>query len=354
MAKSKTIQVGLIGLGRAGIQMHCKELEKYKGKFKLVAGCDSLKERRDEFAETYKASAYKNVDDLVNDPQVELVDIASRSTEHAEHAIKALKAGKLVFLEKPISITYKEAKKIEAAAKKSKGKIFIRHNRRFEPAFQHIREIIASGILGDVYEIKLRRNSFSWRDDWQTVKKAGGGQLLNWGPHIVDHALRLLESPVKSQWSDLKSVACAGDAEDHLKIILTGRNNRIIDLEISGASALGEPEYLVHGSRGALRCSGQTINMKYINPRQKTPDLKAKLQSPDLKEGYGGTAAPKWVEKEIKVNPKLKVEMTKIWQYLYEAIRERKKFPITLEESVEVMKVIDDAKKETKFEIKNR
>ena len=53
-------------------------------------------------------------------------------------------------------------KKLQAAAKKYPGKLFCRQNRRFEPAFNHVREIIDSGILGDVYEIKLCRHSFGF------------------------------------------------------------------------------------------------------------------------------------------------------------------------------------------------
>ena len=94
---------------------------------------------------------------------VELVDVANRTSDHVPDALAALKAGKTVFLEKPIATCYTEAGKLKTAVARSKGKLYIRHNRRFEAAYQHIREIIASGILGKVYEIKLRRNSFSPR-----------------------------------------------------------------------------------------------------------------------------------------------------------------------------------------------
>ena len=104
-----------------------------------------------------------------------------------------------------------------------------------------MQEIIRSGILGDVYEIRLARHGYQRRDDWQTIKEFGGGQLLNWGPHIVDHALRFLESPVATQFSDLKFIAAVGDAEDHLKIVLKGENGRFVDMEISGGVALGAP-----------------------------------------------------------------------------------------------------------------
>lgn len=350
MAKKGPIRIGIVGLGRAGWSMHCVELKGRERKFRIVAACDPIKERRDKVAARYGCKTYRRAQDLIADPNVELVDIANRTTEHFKDTITALKAGKTVFLEKPICLTYTEAKKLKAAAGRSKGKLYIRHNRRFEQAFQHIREIMASGILGDVYEIKLRRGSYQRRNDWQTLIRCGGGQLLNWGPHIIDHALRLLESPVKDIWSDLKRIAAVGDAEDHLKIILRGKNGRVVDLEISGGAAITEPEYIVSGSKGGLACSGDKITLRYLDPRHKLSVRKAQPGTPGA--GFGSADNLKWTEKTIKVNPKAKCTMDGIWDYLYDAIRKRKKFPITLDEAVQVMWVVSQAKKGTSFEKK--
>jgi predicted dehydrogenase len=192
------IRIGLAGLGRAGWGMHCEELQAFEDKFQIVAVCDPIEERRANAAERYGCAVYEHIEDLIADPKVELVDIATRSCDHYTHVKMALEAGKDVFDEKPMTVNYAEAKALQELAETSAGNLYIRHNRRFEPAFQHIREIIASGLLGEVYEVKLRRVHYGRRDDWQTLREFGGGQLLNWGPHIVDHSLRLLGAPVKS------------------------------------------------------------------------------------------------------------------------------------------------------------
>ncbi len=344
---SKPINVGIAGIGRAGWGMHCPELKGRENQFRIMAACDTLPNRRTRMADAYQCRTYNSVEEMVKDPEVELIDIATRSTEHVKHALLALKAGKHVFLEKPMAVSYAEAKKLVPAMQAAKGKLFIRHNRRFEPAFQHVREIIASGLLGDVYEIKLRRNGYGRRDDWQTIMRCGGGQLLNWGPHIIDHALRLLGTPVADMWSDLKKIAAVGDAEDHIKIILKGTNGRIVDLEISGGSALGEPEYLVHGSRGALRSEGAKFHLRYIDPKQKLTLRRANPGDPE--ESFGSADTLQWVEKDIDICPALNVSMTSIWDYLYESIRNKKKFPINFAEALEVMNVISKARKGTPF-----
>lgn len=342
---TQPIKIGIVGLGRAGWGMHCKELLGREDKFQIVAACDLIAERRERMVERYGCRVYERIEDLIADPDVELVDIATRSCDHLRHASLALGAGKDVFLEKPITVSYAEAEKLRDAAEASPGgTLYIRHNRRFDPDFLHVREIIASGILGDVYEIRLARHGYQRRDDWQTIKQFGGGQLLNWGPHIIDHALRFLESPVVGQYSDLKLVAAAGDAEDHLKIVLKGANGRIVDLEISGGVALGAPKYRVFGSRGSLIQTGKEIALKYLDPNVELAAREANPGTPG--ETFGNREALSWVEETLPVKSG---SNHVIWDHLYAAIREGVAFPIDLEEAIDVMRVVSAAKEGTGF-----
>ena len=345
----KPIKMGIAGCGRAGWGMHRPELKAHGRKFQVVAACDLDSSRRELMAAEYGCATYSKMEDLIADPSVELVSIATRSPEHTAHAIMALKAGKKVFLEKPIALSLSEAKKLAKVAAQYPGSLFIRHNRRFEPTFQHVREIIASGLLGEVYEIKLRRQGFGRRDDWQTILKCGGGQLLNWGPHLVDHALRFLGGKVDSIWSDLRCIAAAGDAEDHVHIILKGGTNScVVDLEISGGAALSEPVYTVFGSKGALRSDEKTINLRYLKPGVALSRRKSSSGTPDLGT-FGSPDKLTWVEKEIPVKPKVRCNCGDIWAHLYAAIRDGKPFPIEISEAMQVMDVISQARKGTPF-----
>jgi scyllo-inositol 2-dehydrogenase (NADP+) len=345
----KPIKMGIAGCGRAGWGMHRTELKAHGRKFQVVAACDHNSSRRELMAGEYGCATYSKIEDLIADTEVELVDIATRSPEHTAHAIMALKAGKKVFLEKPIALSLPEAKKLEKVAAKFPGALFIRHNRRFEPTFQHVREIIDSGLLGEVYEIKLRRQGYGRRDDWQTILKCGGGQLLNWGPHLIDHALRFLGGKVDSLWSDLRCIAAAGDAEDHVHIILKGgKNSCVVDLEISGGAALSEPVYTVFGSKGALRSDEKTIKLRYLKPGVALSRRKSSAGTPELGT-FGSPDKLTWVEKEIPVKPKARCNCGDIWAHLYAAIREGKPFPIETSEAMQVMEIISRASQGTPF-----
>ena len=188
---SKPIKIGVVGLGRIGMSVHRDCLRQRPDKFEVVAACDLIEERCEQYAKIFGCRTYTNIEDMIADPEVEVVDIATRSNDHYAHAKMALLAGKSVLVEKPFCETYEEALELVKLGSQPAGpKIYVRHNRRLENSFVKVNEIIDSGILGDVYEIKLARNNYQRRNDWQTIIEYGGGQLLNWGPHIVDHAIQ--------------------------------------------------------------------------------------------------------------------------------------------------------------------
>ena len=345
MEKSK-FKVGIWGLGRAGWGMHTKELDLFKDEFEIVAGCDVDAERPAKLAERYPgAKCYTDAEVFLSDPDVELVTIAVRSAQHIDYAIRALNAGKYVFLEKPVALSGAAMDKLAEVAKNYPGKLFFRHNRRFEAAFNHVREIIASGILGDVYEIKLCRHVFQYRDDWQAIVDCGGGQLNNWGPHLVDHALQLLGAPLADVWSHLRNINGLGDAEDVAKMVFRGTNGRIVDVEIAGAVALASPVYAVYGDRGALICEDeQDIRLRYLAPESSRPDAKATDATPPLTGAFGCVPNQKWIRKTIMVEPANNANVNDIYHHLYLAIRENVPFPITLEETMAVVKTTEKIK----------
>lgn len=345
----EAIRVGIIGLGRAGRGMHCRELAARGDMFKIVAACDIEPDRVEEMVKAHSCAGYADIDSFLADESMELVSIATRSPDHVTHALQALASGKMVFIEKPVAIDLDGAEKLRAAAQQYPGKLFLRHNRRFEAGFQHIREIIASGILGNVYEIKLHRHGYQRRQDWQTIIACGGGQLNNWGPHIVDHALQFLESPVVDQWSDLKKVAAVGDAEDHVNIWLKGENGRVVNIEISGGVVIGQPTYIVFGDRGALTCDGEDIKLKYLHPDFEPVECHAIAENPPVSGGFGNTEKLQWVRKTIMVEPEHACSPSDIWNHLYAAIRKGVPFPITIDQGLEVVRVCATAKKDSEF-----
>ncbi|MBE6644940.1 MAG: Gfo/Idh/MocA family oxidoreductase [Ruminococcaceae bacterium] len=340
----KRIRLGIVGLGRAGRTMHMSELKGKEDMIKVVAVCDIEEDRRNAFAEEFGAKTYYKIEDMVGDPDIDVIDIATRSCDHFIHAKTALEAGKIVFLEKPITMTYEQARELMDVSKKLEKKygsrrLYVRHNRRFEAMFMQVNEIIESGILGDVYYVKRATGNYSLRHDWQTLSQYGGGQLLNWGPHLVDQALQFCGGDYTKMFADIRQIAASGDCEDVVNASFVGVNGRLVEILISGATAISPPAYIVYGSRGALiDIDKKKFKIKYVEPGHEIEHPEADIHTP-----AGARFAPDiqlpFIEEEREWETN-KLDHT--WTYLYESVVLGKEFPISNEEALKVMQTIDE------------
>ena len=200
-----------------------------------------------------------------------------------------------------------------------------------------------------MYEIRNTVNSYQRRDDWQAIIECGGGQLNNWGPHIIDHMLQMLESPVAEVWSDLKKVTAVGDAEDHVRIILKGQNKRLAEVEISGGVAIPGPSYVVHGTRGTLICENGDIRLKYLDPNQKLEKITASKASPPITGSFGRQEPFKWIRKTIMVEASCPDTESDIYKYVFNAVRKGEPFPVTIEQAAEVVRITEIVKNNSEF-----
>ena len=340
--KTPPIKVGIIGLGRAGFGMQTQELLARAGKYEIVAGCDPLPKLRRRFKDKVPgAKTYARAEDLLADPNVELVSVATRTPTHVELSIAALRAGKFVMDEKPIATTLADARRLMAEGRKHPGKLFFRHNRRFEAAFNDVQDVIASGILGEIEEIRLCRHHYARRDDWQTIRAEGGGQLLNWGPHLVDHALQFIGGRPDFMHAELRRIAAVGDAEDHVHLLLRRGGGPLVEIEISGGAALKLPVYFVIGSRGTLVSDDEkTLRLRYLDPKAKIP---ARRATTAIMDSFGHPETLPWVEETRQVRADLRPDC--IWDNLHAHLRRGVPFRVKNEEAFEVMRVLALASK---------
>jgi predicted dehydrogenase len=341
------LRVGLCGIGRAGLNMARDHLAVLP-QFKIVAGFDILQDRAVQLASLCGCEVHTSFQQLLADDRIELVIIATRSNEHVPMTLQALRAGKDVLVEKPMALDVAGADEIIAAARKLGRRLFVRHNRRFDVPFQTALEVLKSGKIGKLFSVQLRQGGYQHRADWQTLKKFGGGQLLNWGPHLIDWALQLVGPKAIDVWADLKRIAAAGDAEDHVKLMIRGQGGIVADIEISGGAAMTQPPWLLLGDRGAFMIDSQhRCRLRYFEARKvrrlKASDVTPKGRSDPL-SGLRGEIP--WVEEEWTITP---AKSATFWVELFKSIRRGSPFPVTLAEARETMRVISMAKKQTGY-----
>ena len=346
---SRIIKVGIVGLGRAGIGMHSSEVAEYPDRFAIAAACDHAKERLENLPDRFKgAKLYTDYGEMLKDDNVELISIATRHPEHVPMALQALEAGKYVNIDKPYALNNREMAMLAEADKKYPGKLFLRHNRRFEAPFQKAMKLIATGVLGEINTVKLYRSvGYCRRNDWMTMTEFGGGLFTNWGPHIIDQALQYLDSPVVDLWANIRSVISIGDGDDHIKLLLKAANGRVADIEISGAHTLPGRELEIQGSRGTLiyPVDGR-IKMRYVDPEIEFKPLKPHPENPPMKYGNFDETLT-FIEQFVEIPP---IPMSEIWKHVYDAIVNKVPYPITIENGIAVTDIMEKAFRKSNFQ----
>jgi len=248
---AERIRIGVSGLGRVGWPFHCAQIAAHP-EFEFVAVQDLEPARREEAERTYGVRSYESFTDMLRESRLDAVAIATPTHLHRAMSVEALRAGCHVMLEKPMAPDSADAAAIVAEAARRKRILTVYQPRRADACFQHLRSLITSGIIGRLYHVRIGLFQFTIRDDWQSLRRFGGGMLNNYGAHALDQLLQLVGYDVKRLFCSLRIVASVGDAEDVVKVVLETRGGTVGEVDINQAS--GSNPYFIDawGTRGAI------------------------------------------------------------------------------------------------------
>ncbi len=151
--KMSKLNIGVIGCGSIAKYRHLPEY-KHNDQVVIAAVCDINEDRVNEVAEQYGVKAYTNYEELLANPDIDVVSVCTPNYLHAPISIAALQSGKHVLCEKPMATSREEAVQMINAAKLAGKKLMIAHNQRFVPSHQKARKLIESGELGKIYSFR--------------------------------------------------------------------------------------------------------------------------------------------------------------------------------------------------------
>jgi UDP-N-acetyl-2-amino-2-deoxyglucuronate dehydrogenase len=189
--KDGTVYFGLVGLGMGG-ETHARQIPRVAGATLLaVAGRSADKARA--FAERFKVpKVYARFQDMLEDPDVDVVTVATPHGLHRDFAVQAAGAGKHVVVEKPLEITLPRAQEIIAACRANNVRLGVVFQMRFGNAARRLKAAIGSGafgriIIADVIDKEFRAPDYYRRDEWRGTKAyEGGGCLMTQSIHVLD------------------------------------------------------------------------------------------------------------------------------------------------------------------------
>jgi myo-inositol 2-dehydrogenase / D-chiro-inositol 1-dehydrogenase len=249
----KKIKLGVIGAGRIG-KVHIATLVQNVPQAEVVAVADVNLKSADEVAKSFGINTvFTDYLDVINHPDVEAVVICSPTDTHARYIVECAKAGKHIFCEKPVDLSLEVIQAALDSVKKAGVKLMVGFNRRFDPNFLKIKQLVVDGKIGDPHILKITsRDPAPPPAEYSAVS---GGMFMDMTIHDFDMARYIAGSEVTEVYTKATvlvdpAIGKAGDVDTAI-ITLSFENGAIGVIDNSRKAVYGYDQRVeIFGSKG--------------------------------------------------------------------------------------------------------
>ncbi len=332
------IPTALLSFGMSGRVFHAPFIHLHPG-FKLVGAWERSKQTMGGYYPEVRS--YKTMEELLAERAVELVIVNTPSYTHFEYARKSLLAGKHVVVEKPFTSTAAEAMELKALAEQQKKKLSVFQNRRWDSDFKSVKSVIDENLLEEIVEATISFDRFNPVLSPKAHKETpgpGAGVVKDLGPHLIDQALVLFGMP-ESVFADIQITRPMSKVDDYFEILLYYPKLRV---RLKSGYFVREPvsSFIIHGMKGTFLKSRSDVQETQLQAGMKPNDPSYGFE-PEGAQGYLHTEKDGKVIKE-KVKS-LRGNYMAYYEGLYQALTSQKSLPVTADDGINVMRVIDAA-----------
>ncbi len=240
-------KIGIIGYGGQGA-WHAKQAE--GSDVVTVGGIFDVAEKRVQAALDAGLRAYATREQMLSDPEIDIVVCATPNDVHKEIVLAALRAGKHVICEKPVALSVADFDDMVACAEENGRLLTVHQNRRWDVDFLAIKGLIQSGEIGEAISIESRvHGSRGIPSDWRCHKEFGGGMILDWGVHLIDQMLCLINEKVTQIYCQTTNVT-TNEVDDGFHLHLTFADGKRATVEVGTYNFLAMPRFYMQCKSG--------------------------------------------------------------------------------------------------------
>jgi predicted dehydrogenase len=276
---AKTIGFGILGAGLIA-PFHARAVRDTKGG-KLVAICDTARERADKLAAEFRIKAYYGLEDLLQDPAIDVVNVALPNHLHHDAVLKCAAAGKHVLTEKPPAMSLKDTDEMIAVCRKAGVKFGCTVQCRVRKAIQAMKKAVDSGRFGKLLHadaiMKWYRSTEYYRSDaWRMSRKSGAGVTVQHAFHYID-LLQYLAGPARQVQARMTNIAHQSIAlEDSLLAFVDFRCGAQGVVEASTALWPGTDVRIeINGDNGTAIMAGEKVlTWKFRDERPEDAEIR--------------------------------------------------------------------------------
>lgn len=196
---------------------------------------------------------YKSFEEMLSDEEIDIILCATPNEVHKDTIVRALEAGKHAVSEKPVTVSSKDLQEMIDASERT-GNVFVVHqNRRWDGDFLTLQDVYKKGLLGEIFEIQSRiHGSRGIPGDWRGKKENGGGMMLDWGVHIIDQMLLMIDDKIDTVYATMDHVT-TDEVDDGFRMILTFKGGLRILFEVGTSNFISLPRFYALGTDGTLK-----------------------------------------------------------------------------------------------------
>lgn len=247
LMKNNQYQLALIGYGGMG-HWHVQSLQN-RERIRVCGIFDTDPGKLTE-AESNGYHAYGSFDEVLRDPDVDILLLTVPNDWHKPYAIRALRAGKNVISEKPVTLSSTDLAEMIKTADETKHLFTVHQNRRWDEDFLTMKKIYDEGLLGDVFSIESRvHGSRGIPGDWRGKKEHGGGMMLDWGVHILDQMLQMVREKITYVYAHMHHVTNY-EVDDGFRMVITFESGKEALLEVGTSNFINLPRWYMQGENG--------------------------------------------------------------------------------------------------------
>ena len=255
------INVAIVGYGFAGKDFHAYLISLVPG-LNLYGVMARKAEVRQRAQQDYPVKTFTTMDELLADDNVALIVLATPHETHASLAVRAMDAGKHVVTDKIMCLSVAEADAMIDAAKRNNVMLSVFHNRRWDGDYLTVKNALDEGLLGEPFIIEslvLRGMGYRPSDHprfWRAQASHGGGHMRDWGAHLFDQAVQLVDSPAEWVFCTMQHRWPNSDVDDWVRAQIHFANGVDYFIEVGGLTTIPKPRWFVRGSKGTLVKTG--------------------------------------------------------------------------------------------------
>lgn len=245
-----TLKAGICSYGMSGKLFHAPFIDAHPG-YELAA---IVERNNNDSRERYPHSKlYRSVKEMCADEKLQLIVVNTPTHLHYQQAKLVLQAGKHLVIEKPFTITVKEAEELSAFAEKNNLFISVYQNRRYDGDYRAVKEVLRQGLLGELREAEIRYDRYRPSFGGKQHKEGdlpGAGILYDLSPHLVDQAIQLFGFP-KAVFADVWKMRNDVEAPDYFEILFYYEKLRV-RLKATCIARESTYAYTLHGMKGSF------------------------------------------------------------------------------------------------------